>query len=212
MRIMVTGHTGYIGKILVSVLKKFAEVEGFSMSFQDEREWIKQADRAFRYPFDIIVHAATERLQRHEQNRPDAEQIFASNYHCTKLLANIARRDRSKMIFTSTCSSIQPFSFYTWAKRCSADLIMAMLDDYCILNGDITYVRLKGQFVYVSVLMDVFTRVIRGWQMSRHLTQPLTLRPLQQALFQKFTIVTKGFNIFRQLIFPRSSVMGLRFP
>ena len=50
--------------------------------------------------------------------------------------------------------------------------------------GDITYVRLKGQFVYVAVLMDVFTRMIRGWQLSRHLTQPLTLRPLQQALSQ----------------------------
>ena len=50
--------------------------------------------------------------------------------------------------------------------------------------GDITYVRLKGQFIYVSVLMDVFTRMIRGWQMSRQLTQPLTLRPLQQALSQ----------------------------
>ena len=29
--------------------------------------------------------------------------------------------------------------------------------------GDITYVRLKEQFVYASVLMDVFTRVVRGW-------------------------------------------------
>ena len=32
--------------------------------------------------------------------------------------------------------------------------------------------------------MDVFTRMIRGWQLSRHLTQPLTLRPLEQALRQ----------------------------
>ncbi len=60
--------------------------------------------------------------------------------------------------------------------------------DICRRNqvwvGDITYVRLKGQFVYVSVLMDVFTRVVRGWQVSRHLTQPLTLRPLQRALTQ----------------------------
>ena len=32
--------------------------------------------------------------------------------------------------------------------------------------------------------MDVFTRVVRGWQISRHLTQPLTLRPLQHALSQ----------------------------
>ena len=50
--------------------------------------------------------------------------------------------------------------------------------------GDITYVRLKGRFIYVALLMDVFTRMIRGWQLSRHLTQTLTLQPLEQALAQ----------------------------
>ena len=48
--------------------------------------------------------------------------------------------------------------------------------------GDITYVRLKGHFVYVSLLMDVFTRMIRGWYLSQHLTQSLTLKPLEAAL------------------------------
>ena len=60
--------------------------------------------------------------------------------------------------------------------------------DICRRNqvwvGDITSVRLKEQFIYVSVLMDVFTRVVRGWQVSLNLTQPLTLRPLQHALTQ----------------------------
>ena len=32
--------------------------------------------------------------------------------------------------------------------------------------------------------MDVHTRMIRGWQLSRLMTQPLTLRPLLQALRQ----------------------------
>ncbi len=32
--------------------------------------------------------------------------------------------------------------------------------------------------------MDVFTRKIRGWQVSQHLTQPLTFRALEQALRQ----------------------------
>ena len=32
--------------------------------------------------------------------------------------------------------------------------------------------------------MDVYTRMIRGWQLSRRLTESLTLRPLQQALSQ----------------------------
>ena len=48
--------------------------------------------------------------------------------------------------------------------------------------GDITYVRLKARFVYVSLLMDVFTRMIRAWHLSQHLTQSLTLKPLEEAL------------------------------
>ena len=32
--------------------------------------------------------------------------------------------------------------------------------------------------------MDVFTRMIRGWQLSQHLTQTLTLKPLEEALEQ----------------------------
>ena len=48
--------------------------------------------------------------------------------------------------------------------------------------GDITYVRLNRRFIYVAVLMDVFTRMIRGWNLSQHLTQALTLKPLEQAL------------------------------
>ena len=50
------------------------------------------------------------------------------------------------------------------------------------LESDITHVRLKSRFVYVSLLMDVFIRRIRGSQVSQHLMQPLTLKPLQQAL------------------------------
>ncbi len=48
--------------------------------------------------------------------------------------------------------------------------------------ADITYVRLKGRFIYVCLLMDVFTRMIRAWQLSQHLSQSLTLKPLEEAL------------------------------
>ncbi len=47
--------------------------------------------------------------------------------------------------------------------------------------SDITYVRLKGRFIYVCLLMDVFTRMIRAWQLSQHLNQSLTLKPLKAA-------------------------------
>jgi putative transposase len=48
--------------------------------------------------------------------------------------------------------------------------------------ADITYVRLHREFVYLAVLMDVFTRTIRGWQLSRDLDGGLTLAALERAL------------------------------
>ena len=42
--------------------------------------------------------------------------------------------------------------------------------------------RLKHRFIYVALLMDVFTRMIRAWNLSQHLTQSLPLQPLEQAL------------------------------
>lgn len=48
--------------------------------------------------------------------------------------------------------------------------------------GDITYVHLADSFVYLAVLMDVFTRMIRGWELGRSLDQGLTLMALGRAL------------------------------
>lgn len=49
--------------------------------------------------------------------------------------------------------------------------------------ADITYVRLGTGYVYLAVIMDVYTRAIRGWQLSRNLdTDSLTLTALKRAL------------------------------
>jgi putative transposase len=48
--------------------------------------------------------------------------------------------------------------------------------------SDITYIRLRKEFVYLAVIMDVFTRAIRGWHLGRSLDQTLTLLALQRAL------------------------------
>lgn len=48
--------------------------------------------------------------------------------------------------------------------------------------ADITYIRLQQEFIYLAVILDVFTRSVRGWGLSRQLDQALTLTALQQAL------------------------------
>ena len=47
--------------------------------------------------------------------------------------------------------------------------------------GDITYIRMPRDFVYLAILMDVFTRCIRGWHLSRQLDGILTVTALKRA-------------------------------
>lgn len=48
--------------------------------------------------------------------------------------------------------------------------------------ADITYIRLGQGFVYLAVLLDVFTRAIRGWNLSRNLDIRLSLDALWRGL------------------------------
>jgi len=48
--------------------------------------------------------------------------------------------------------------------------------------GDITYIRLPRQFVYLAVLLDAFSRRVIGWALDRHLLTELTLTALRMAL------------------------------
>lgn len=48
--------------------------------------------------------------------------------------------------------------------------------------SDITYIRLFREFVYLAVIMDLYTRSIRGWYLSRWSDQGLTLTALRRAL------------------------------
>jgi len=45
--------------------------------------------------------------------------------------------------------------------------------------ADFTYVRLGKGFLYVAAPMDVFTRAIRGWSLSRALDRHLTIAALK---------------------------------
>lgn len=48
--------------------------------------------------------------------------------------------------------------------------------------SDVTYIRLGTMFVYLAIVMDVFTRSIRGWHFSKSLDLDLTLEALRMGL------------------------------
>ena len=51
--------------------------------------------------------------------------------------------------------------------------------------ADITYIRLRTEFVYLAVLLDAFSRRVIGWALGRTLEAELTLSALRMALRQR---------------------------
>lgn len=48
--------------------------------------------------------------------------------------------------------------------------------------GDITYLATKSGWVYLAVLLDLFSRKVVGWSLQRHMQTELCLQALQQAV------------------------------
>ena len=48
--------------------------------------------------------------------------------------------------------------------------------------ADITYLRLQGEFVFLAVILDAYSRKVVGWELSRKLTSELTISALQRAI------------------------------
>lgn len=66
-----------------------------------------------------------------------------------------------------------------------------LLKGYAVLRpdevwcADITYIQLRRQVAYLAVIIDVFTRSIRGWHLGRSLSTDLALNALRPALAER---------------------------
>jgi transposase InsO family protein len=59
---------------------------------------------------------------------------------------------------------------------------MTVSDINRVWVSDITYVRISTGFVFVAIIMDVFSRRIVGWAISKSLNHTLTLEALRMAI------------------------------
>jgi transposase InsO family protein len=62
---------------------------------------------------------------------------------------------------------------------------MVLSDINQLWVADITYVRLKQEFIYVAVILDVYSRRVVGWSIDRTLQNQIALDALQMALRQR---------------------------
>jgi transposase InsO family protein len=137
------------------------EAEQLSVDLEQEAE---------RYP-----KYGSRRLTRQLRRAPYQYRVNRKRIQRIMRQKNLLRpQKRSKC---RTTNSQHPFPRYP-------NLVMDLQVDHPeqLWVCDITYVCLGNGFMYLAVIMDVFTRAIRGWNLSRDLDTELTLGALQRAL------------------------------
>ena len=68
------------------------------------------------------------------------------------------------------------------------DMILTATDQ--LWRADITYIRLRDEFVFLAVILDAYSRRVIGWALDRTMEDSLTLTALGMALARR--VVEKG--------------------
>jgi putative transposase len=63
------------------------------------------------------------------------------------------------------------------------EMVLTGMDQ--LWRADITYIRLREEFVYLAVILDAFSRRVIGWALDRTMEDALTLSALQMALSRR---------------------------
>jgi putative transposase len=105
------------------------------------------------------------------------ERLLVNTKRVRRLMAELGIQGRAPVRRKRTTNSDHPFPRYP---NLVEGLEVVRPDQVWV--ADITYIRLQRDFVYLAVLMDVFTRQVRGWHLGRSLEGELTLAALDRAL------------------------------
>jgi putative transposase len=125
------------------------------------------AGRFVRYGSRRITHQLRREPAKWQLNRKRIQ----------RMMRNLGLLQVVKRWKCRTTNSENPYRRYSNLVK---DLEITFADQVWV--SDITYIRLGQGFIYLAVIMEVFTWAIRGWNLSKSLDQELTLAALRMAL------------------------------
>jgi putative transposase len=152
---------------------------GFYRSLQEEMP--AEEDMEVR---SAIQQIAVEHRRRYGYRRISAELRRRGMLVNHKRVLRIIREDNLLAVqpraFVVTTDSDHEFEVYlNLASR------MKLTGMNQLWVADITYIRLKKEFVYLAVILDAFSRRVVGWALDRTLASRLPIAALEQAIAQR---------------------------
>ena len=107
------------------------------------------------------------------------EGIRCSNKRVARLMRERGLRARVSRLYRRGSGMVRRFFAKTSNLRLQEPL-PTRLDQIWV--GDLTYLRLGNRWRYLATVMDLFSRRIVGWTLSRNRTTEVTLRALKRAI------------------------------
>lgn len=193
MRILLTGHKGFLGREIKEVLTKenAIEIHGLDCDFDFEkfqelfREFCRRGGK-----FDCIIHCGAIADSREQSNL-----LWQLNYQATTQIADYCEQTDTRLLFISSCSAIEPDSPYGWSKRCAEFYIQRRVAgmNLCIFrpfgiwsfdelakcdqayrNPSIVYKMLTGQleriyqgcirdFIHITDVAGAVQQIVHDW-------------------------------------------------
>ncbi len=128
-----------------------------------------------------IQRTALEHRRRYGYRRVTAELRRQGMRVNHKRVARIMREDnllavQPKQFVTTTDASHALEVYLNLARR----MTLTAVDQLWI--ADITYIRLKAEFVYLALILDGFSRKVIGWKLDRTLASRLATEALEMAI------------------------------
>jgi putative transposase len=152
---------------------------GFYRSLQEQRPVEEEMEVR-----SVIQQIAVEHRRRYGYRRITAELRRRGIQVNHKRVARIMREDNLLAVqprqFVVTTDSDHALEVYL---NLAGRMKLTGIDQLWV--ADITYIRLKIEFVYLAVILDGFSRKVVGWALDRTLASRLPIRALEQAIGQR---------------------------
>ena len=169
------------GSLSVEQMCQLARVSraGFYRSLQDQVP--QEESMEVR---SAIQRTALEHRRRYGYRRVTAELRRQGMRVNHKRVARIMREDnllamQPKQFVTTTDSDHGLEIYMNLARR----MTLAAVDQLWV--ADITYIRLKSEWVYLALILDGFSRKVVGWKLDRTLASRLATEALEMAITRR---------------------------
>ena len=169
------------GGLSVERMCQLAQVSraGFYRSLREQAPQQEETELRGRIQ-EIVV----ENRQRYGIRRVAAQLRAEGRVVNRKRVARIMREDnllavRQRRFVVTTDSEHEHTVYFNLAGR------MQLTGINQLWVADITYIRLQGEFVYVAVILDAYSRKVIGWELDRSLQTRLTVAALLKAIEQR---------------------------